>query len=91
MDNAAKISASSSSMRSSWIAAKTCSAVAFTGFGLVPPHVADLRARVEHFSLDYTFWLDLLFGALAVVLFVLNRRHPMTMHHPAGDAGHDHS
>lgn len=51
----------------------------FTGTGLVPPHVAGIRAHVEHVSLNYTFWLNLVFGATAVWLFVLDRRHPMTM------------
>jgi len=55
----------------------------FAGLGLVPPHDAAVRDRLTEFSLNYTFWLNLLFGALAIYLFWLNHRHPM-------QHGHDH-
>ncbi|WP_237481430.1 hypothetical protein [Lichenibacterium dinghuense] len=57
--------------------------LAFSALGLVPSHDADVRAQLTTFSLNYTFWLDLLFGALALYLFWTNSRHPM-------DHGHHH-
>jgi len=32
-------------------------------------------------AINYTFWLDLVFGALAIYCFWLNHRHPMRHHH----------
>ena len=53
----------------------------FTGAGLVPSPAAGHRVAVAHFGLDHTCWLNLAFGALAVWLFVLHRRHPMMHAH----------
>ncbi len=68
--------------------------VAFAALGLVPAAHPDVRAQVTHFSLDHTFWLNLAFGALAAGLAVVNWKHPMQMHHHAGDQaaveGHHH-
>ena len=61
--------------------------LAFTSLGLVPAPNPNVRAQVTRFSINYTFWLNLAFGAVAVMLFVINRRHPMTMAH----AAHDHA
>ena len=58
--------------------------VAFTAFGLVPAPNPNIRTEMTSFSLDYTFWLNLIFGALAAYFFWLNRQHPM-------DHGHHHS
>ena len=69
--------------------------LAFTTLGLVPAPDHDIRAEVTHFSLNYTFWLNLAFGALATYLIVQARRHPMDHSHMehAGHAmagqGHD--
>ena len=63
--------------------------LAFTGLGLVPEHDSDVRAHLTHFSLNYTFWLNLLFGALGVYLWWVSRRHPMQ--HGHGAHGHDHA
>ena len=60
--------------------------VAFTALGLVPRPNPDIRAEIVHFSLNYTFWLNVLFSALAAWLWILNRRHPMQMHHHEGHA-----
>ncbi len=67
--------------------------VVFTALGLVPAANPDVRAQVTQFSFNYTFWLNLAFGALAVSLVVVNRRHPMAMHHhrehqPAAEGCH---
>jgi len=50
--------------------------LAFRALHLVPAHT-DVRATVTHFSLDYTFWLNLIFGAVAIWLFTLAKRRPM--------------
>ncbi|WP_237480707.1 permease [Lichenibacterium dinghuense] len=57
--------------------------LAFDGLGLVPSHATDVRAQLTHFALNYTFWLDLAFGALAVYLFWVNGQHPMDHGHHA--------
>ncbi len=64
--------------------------LAFTALGLVPAQRGDVRGDLMSFSLDYTFWLNLVFGALALWLFWINRRNPMdySHHHHHGD--HDH-
>jgi hypothetical protein len=58
--------------------------VAFTATGLVPEPNPNIRARLTTFSLNYTFWLNLAFAALAGYFVWLNRKHPM-------DHGHDHA
>lgn len=56
----------------------------FTGLGWVPPRETDVQARMTTFSFNYTFWLNLLFGALAIYLFWVDRRNPMDHgHHDA--------
>jgi len=49
----------------------------FSALGIVPEQAPDMARRVTHFAFNYTFWLNLVALALAVWLFVLNRRHPM--------------
>lgn len=63
--------------------------LAFTVLGLVPSHDTDVRAQLTHFSLNYTFWLNLLFGALALYLFWVNGKNPMDHGHHE-ERGHDH-
>ncbi len=58
------------------VAAALIMDVAFNALGWIPPQRADLRAAMIQFSLDDTFWLNLLFGALALVLFIASRRQP---------------
>ncbi|MFC6790708.1 MULTISPECIES: hypothetical protein [Methylobacterium] len=53
----------------------------FTGLRLVPSHDTDVRAQLTHFSLNYTFWLNLLFGALGLYLWWISRQHPMQHGH----------
>ncbi len=62
--------------------------LAFTALGLVPVPNHDIRAEVTHFSLNYTFWLNLVFGALAAYLVVQAKRHPMDHAH-IHTTGHD--
>ncbi len=36
----------------------------------MPSHDTNVRAQLTHFSLNYTFWLNLLFGALGALPMV---------------------
>ena len=64
--------------------------VGFTAIGIVPYATGGIEARVSHFAINYTFWLNLAALVLAIWLFVLNRRHPMDHghHHAGGCAAH---
>ncbi len=65
--------------------------LAFNGLGLVPPPNPDVRAQVETFSFNYTFFLNLAFGTLAAWLAWVNHKHPMQHgqhEHDAGDRAH---
>ena len=67
--------------------------LAFSALGWVPQQRGDVRATMTHFAIDYTFWLNLGFGALALYLVWVSRRHPMHHghDHAGGEhAGHDH-
>lgn len=64
--------------------------VAFTALGLVPRTDPNIRAEITNFSLNYTFWLNLIFGALAVYFFWLNRQHSMRHGHHQHGEGHEH-
>jgi uncharacterized membrane protein YraQ (UPF0718 family) len=55
--------------------------VLFNALGWVPARDPDIRGEVMHFSLDYTFWLNLAFGALAAALFWIARRNPASHAH----------
>ena len=59
---------------------------AFNLLGWIPPQKTDIHAEMTQFRVDYTFWLNLVFLGLAIVLFVIARRHPMHHNH----SGHDH-
>ena len=58
----------------------------FSGFGLVPGHDTDVRQQLTQFSIDYTLWLNLVFGALALWFFWISHNNPMSH----GEDGHDH-
>jgi uncharacterized membrane protein YraQ (UPF0718 family) len=59
--------------------------VAFSGLGLVPKPDPNIREEIVHFSIDYTFWLNILFGIVALWLFRLAAREQPNvdghMHH----------
>ncbi len=56
--------------------------IAFTGFGIVPARDPNIRAEMSTFAIDYTFWLNIAFGALALWLFRLaSRASVMPAHH----------
>jgi uncharacterized membrane protein YraQ (UPF0718 family) len=50
---------------------------AFNALHLVPAHPQVGFMPESVFRINYTFWLNLAFGALAVWLWILNRRNPM--------------
>jgi len=45
----------------------------FSALDWVPATARDIAAEVTHFAFDYTFWLNILFGAAALALIVLTR------------------
>jgi hypothetical protein len=55
--------------------------VAFSALGWIPPTRPDVHAQMAQFSLNYTFWLNIAFGVLAITLFIVARRHPMAHGH----------
>ena len=66
--------------------------VAFTALGWVPARNASaLHSQMEHFAIDYTFWLNIVAIIVALALFRLARSQPMHAqceHH--GHHGHVH-
>jgi len=58
----------------------------FNALHLVPRPLTNVKEMLVHFSIDYTFWLNLVFGGIAAWLVFLNWRNPMD--HGAGHA-HD--
>ena len=64
--------------------------VVFNALGWVPAARPDMHAAMVHFSFNYTFWLNLAFGAGAVALLVLARRQPMQPAHCEHHAHHGH-
>jgi uncharacterized protein len=67
--------------------------VLFNALGWIPARNPNIRAEVMQFNLDYTFWLNLVFGALAIFLFLTARRNPMAHahhceHHGGGAHAH---
>jgi len=66
--------------------------VAFNALGWIPATRPDMHAEMVHFSLNYTFWLNIVFGSVALALFLLARRHPMAHGHCEhhAHAGHAH-
>ncbi len=63
------------------VAAALVMDVAFGALGWIPRRRPDMHAAMTHFSLNYTAWLDISFGLLALALFALARRHPMQHSH----------
>ena len=56
----------------------------FAGLGLIPQHDTDVRQQLTQFSIDYTFWLNIVFGVLGAYLWWTSRKHPMN-HQDHGD------
>jgi uncharacterized membrane protein YraQ (UPF0718 family) len=51
--------------------------LAFSALHLVPRPNPNIRRDLAMFSFNYTFWLNLAFGALGLYLWRLSARHPM--------------
>ena len=64
--------------------------VVFGALGWIPANRPDVHAEMVYFSLNYTFWLNIAFGLLAVALFTLARRNPMQHGHCEHHAHHAH-
>jgi uncharacterized protein len=64
--------------------------VVFTGLGFVPIRDANIRAEMSSFAIDYTFWLNIAFGALALWLLRLALRNPTGNGHCEHHGGHAH-
>jgi uncharacterized membrane protein YraQ (UPF0718 family) len=62
----------------------------FNAIGWVPARNPDIRAEMTDFSLDYTFWLNIVFAALAAFLFWTAQRNPATHAHHCEHHGHAH-
>jgi uncharacterized membrane protein YraQ (UPF0718 family) len=56
----------------------------FSALHLVPRPNPNIRHDLTLFSFNYTFWLNILFGLLALYLWTLNGKHPMN-HGAHGD------
>jgi hypothetical protein len=54
---------------------------AFNVIGWIPQGRPDMRAEMVHFSMNYTFWLNIAFGLFAITLFAVVRRYPMQHGH----------
>ncbi len=65
-------------------------AIAFNALHLVPAHPTVPVVTEPVFRFNYTFWLNLVFGAIALWAWQLNRRNPMEhgCHHHADEPGH---
>jgi len=75
------------------VAAALIMDLAFTVAGAIPKPDQNIRATMVQFSFNYTFWLNLAFGALAAWFFWLNRQHPMDhamRHGTDSHPGHEH-
>ncbi|MBC5804851.1 MAG: permease [Candidatus Eremiobacteraeota bacterium] len=55
----------------------------FAGLHQIPVPKPNIRVDMTTFSLNYTFWLNVIFAALAVYFIYVDRRNPMQhdMHH----------
>jgi uncharacterized membrane protein YraQ (UPF0718 family) len=54
--------------------------LAFSALGWIPSHHLNFQAKMSHVSINYTFWLNLAFGLIALALVILAKRTPMKMH-----------
>ena len=61
----------------------------FGAFGAIPHPNPHIRADLSLFAINYTFWLNLVFGAAAIALWYVNAKHPMSHSCPAHE-GHAH-
>ncbi len=58
--------------------------VVFGAFHAIPTPNPHLRADMTLFQINYTFWLNFIFGSVAIYIWYLNRENPMDMGHRYG-------
>ncbi len=60
----------------------------FGAFHAIPTPNPHMRMSLVMFSVNYTFWLNVIFGGLAAYAWYLNRKHPMAhgCHHEQDDS-----
>ena len=61
---------------------------AFNALGWIPQQRPNMQAEMVHFSLNYTFWLNVMFALVALGLVLLARRQPMQSGHCEHHAQH---
>jgi len=61
----------------------------FGSIHAIPIPNVNIRHDLVLFTINYTFWLNMIFGAVALYLWYLNKRHPKVRGCPAHSA-HDH-
>jgi uncharacterized membrane protein YraQ (UPF0718 family) len=59
----------------------------FNALGWIPVRRPHMAAEMVHFAINYTFWLNILFGLVALGAVILARRNPMQMA-PRACCGH---
>ena len=59
----------------------------FAALHLVPQPNPNLRTDLTTFSFNYTFWLNIVFGALGLCLWKLDAANPMMHHHEHHEHG----
>ncbi len=57
--------------------------LAFSALGWIPQARPKMHAAMADFSVNYTFWLNIVFGLLALALLVISRRQPAQKSHCA--------
>ena len=63
----------------------------FSALGIVPVRNTHFIASLTTFSFNYTFWLNVIFGMLALAAWWVNRKNPMDHHmHHGHDMHHAH-
>ncbi|TPG43497.1 transporter [Sphingomonas koreensis] len=53
----------------------------FAAIGIVPGDAIDIRHEMTTFAIDYTFWLNIVFGVLGLWLWRLSKRQPAAKSH----------
>jgi uncharacterized membrane protein YraQ (UPF0718 family) len=67
----------------SMVAAALLMDFVFAALGWIPHERPNMHAAMVHFSVNYTFWLNIVFALICVVLFAIARRAPVAPGHCA--------
>jgi len=71
------------------VAAGIIMQLTFGAFNAVPTPNPNIRAHLTTFAINYTFWLNIAFGALALYLWYLNGKHPPMADTSPAHSGHE--